>query len=59
MTDFSDGRWGAGLRLASLILMAFQGVPIVRGLLLPTMARVNYGAYRNAFVKLTFATIPS
>jgi len=43
-------RWG--IRLVSLILVAFQWVPLLGGLLLPAMALINYGAYRNAFKKL-------
>src|SRR4051794_2331200 len=43
-------RWA--IRLVSLVLVAFQWVPILGGLLLPTMALINYRAYRNAFKKL-------
>jgi hypothetical protein len=46
-------RWG--IRLVSLILVAFQWVPLLGGLLLPAMALINYGAYRNAFKKLALA----
>ena len=43
-------RWG--IRMVSLVLVAFQWVPLLGGLLLPAMALINYGAYRNAFKKL-------
>jgi predicted RNA-binding Zn-ribbon protein involved in translation (DUF1610 family) len=43
-------RWG--IRLASLVLVAFQWVPLLGGLLLPAMAMINYWAYRDAFRKL-------
>jgi hypothetical protein len=43
-------RWS--IRLVSLVLVAFQWVPLLGGLLLPLMALVNYWAYRNAFRKL-------
>jgi len=46
-------RWG--IRLVSLVLVAFQWVPLLGGLLLPIMALVNYRAYRNAFRKLALA----
>ena len=40
-------KWG--IRLASLVLVAFQWVPLLGGLLLPLLALVNYWAYRQAF----------
>ena len=43
-------RWG--IRLVSLVLVAFQWVPLLGGLLLPALALINYGAYRNAFGKM-------
>jgi hypothetical protein len=46
-------RWG--IRLVSLVLVAFQWVPLLGGLLLPAMALINYGAYRNAFKELALA----
>ena len=42
-------RWG--IRLVSLVLVAFQWVPLLGGLLLPLVALVNYWAYRYAFRK--------
>jgi uncharacterized membrane protein len=47
-------RWG--IRLVSLVLVAFQWVPLVGGLLLPLATLVNYWAYRSAFRKL--ASVP-
>ena len=47
-------RWG--IRLVSLVLVAFQWVPLLGGLLLPLLALVNYWAYRSAFRKL--ASVP-
>ena len=38
------------IRLVNVLLVAFQWVPILGGLLLPAMALINYGAYRHAFV---------
>jgi hypothetical protein len=43
-------RWG--VRIVSLILVAFQWIPLLGGLLLPVMALINYAAYRSAFRKL-------
>jgi hypothetical protein len=43
-------RWG--IRLVSLVLAAFQWVPLLGGLLVPAMALANYGAYRTAYRKL-------
>jgi hypothetical protein len=42
-------RWG--IRLVSVILVASQWVPLLGGLLLPLLALINYGAYRQAFQK--------
>jgi hypothetical protein len=47
-------RWG--IRLASLVLVAFQWVPLLGGLLLPALALLNYGAYRSAFRERAQAT---
>ena len=44
-------RWA--VRIAVLILVAFQWVPVAGGLALPAMAMLNYGAYRGAFRRLT------
>jgi hypothetical protein len=46
-------RWG--VRLVSILLVAFQWVPLLGGLLLPALALVNYGAYRHAWIKLARA----
>jgi hypothetical protein len=43
-------RWG--IRLVSLVLVAFQWVPLLGAMLLPLLALVNYWAYRSAFRKL-------
>jgi hypothetical protein len=43
-------RWG--VRLAILVLVAFQWVPVAGGFALPAMALINYGAYRMAYKKL-------
>jgi Double zinc ribbon len=47
-------RWG--VRLAVLVLVAFQWVPVAGGLALPAMALINYGAYRTAYRKLALGT---
>ena len=47
-------RWG--VRLALVVLVAFQWVPVAGGLALPAMALINYGAYRTAFRKLALGT---
>ena len=44
-------RWG--VRLAVVILVAFQWVPVAGGLALPAMALINYVAYRTAYRRLT------
>ena len=44
-----------GIRLFSLVLVAFQWIPLLGGLLLPAMALINYGAYRGAFKKRALA----
>jgi hypothetical protein len=49
-------RWG--IRLASLVLVAFQWVPILGGLLLPILALLNYAPYRHAFQKRLPAPVP-
>jgi hypothetical protein len=43
-------RWG--VRLAVIILVAFQWVPVAGGLAVPSMALINYGAYRTVYRKL-------
>ena len=44
-------RWG--VRLAVVILVAFQWVPVAGGFALPAMALINYIAYRTAYKKLS------
>ena len=46
-------RWG--VRLAVVVLMAFQWVPVAGGLALPAMALINYAAYRTAYRRLALA----
>ena len=46
-------RWG--VRLAVVVLVAFQWVPVAGGLALPSMALINYTAYRAAYRKLALA----
>ena len=43
-------RWG--VRLAVLVLVAFQWVPVAGGLAVPSMALISYAAYRTAYRKL-------
>ena len=43
-------RWG--VRLAVVVLVAFQWVPVAGGLAVPAMALINYAAYRTAYRKL-------
>ena len=43
-------RWG--VRLAVLVLVAFQWVPVAGSLAIPVMALINYGAYRSAYRRL-------
>jgi hypothetical protein len=38
------------IRLVSLVLVAFQWVPLLGGLLVPAMALTHYAAYRHAFL---------
>jgi Zn finger protein HypA/HybF involved in hydrogenase expression len=40
------------VRLAVLVLVAFQWVPVAGGLAVPSMALINYVAYRSAYRKL-------
>jgi hypothetical protein len=47
-------RWG--VRLAVLILVAFQWVPVAGGFAVPAMALINYVAYRSAYRKLALET---
>ena len=47
-------RWG--VRLAVLILVAFQWVPVAGGLVVPAMALINYVAYRSAYRNLALRT---
>jgi hypothetical protein len=46
-------RWG--IRLAVVVLVSFQWVPLAGGLALPAMALINYGTYRAAFRGLALA----
>jgi Zn finger protein HypA/HybF involved in hydrogenase expression len=43
-------RWGA--RLAVVVLVALQWVPVAGGLAVPSMALLHYAAYRTAYRKL-------
>ena len=43
-------RWG--VRLAVVVLVAFQWVPVAGGLAVPAMALIHYAAYRTAYRKL-------
>jgi hypothetical protein len=43
-------RWG--IRLAVVVLVAFQWVPVAGGLAVPLMTLISYAAYRTAFRKL-------
>ena len=47
-------RWG--VRLAVVILVAFQWVPVAGGLAVPSMALISYAAYRTAYRKLALGT---
>jgi hypothetical protein len=47
-------RWG--VRLAVVVLVAFQWVPVAGGFVVPSMALINYVAYRSAYRKLALAT---
>jgi hypothetical protein len=47
-------RWG--VRLAIVVLVAFQWVPVAGGLVVPSMALINYLPYRSAYRKLALAT---
>jgi Zn finger protein HypA/HybF involved in hydrogenase expression len=47
-------RWG--VRLAVVLLVAVQWVPVAGGLALPAMALLNYGAYRSVYRRLALAT---
>ena len=40
------------VRLAVLVLVAFQWVPVAGGLAVPAMALINYAAYRTAYRRL-------
>ena len=44
------------VRLAILLLAAFQWVPVAGGFALPAMALINYGAYRTAYRALALRT---
>ena len=46
-------RWG--VRLAVVVLVAFQWVPVAGGLAVPTMGLISYAAYRTAYRKLALA----
>jgi hypothetical protein len=43
-------RWA--VRLAILVLVAFQWVPVAGGLAVPAMALMNYVAYRSVYRRL-------
>ena len=43
-------RWG--IRLLFLVLIFFQIIPLLGGLVAPLMAYVSYMAYRNSYVSL-------
>jgi hypothetical protein len=47
-------RWG--LRLAIVVLVAFQWIPVAGGLAVPSMALINYVAYRSVYRTQTPAT---
>ena len=47
-------RWG--VRLAIVVLVAFQWVPVAGGLAVPSMALINYAVYRSAYKKLALAS---
>jgi hypothetical protein len=47
-------RWG--VRLALLVLVAFQWVPVAGGLAVPSMALIDYVAYRGAYRKQVLAS---
>jgi Double zinc ribbon len=47
-------RWG--VRLAVVVLVAFQWVPVAGGFAVPTMALISYAAYRTAYRKLALET---
>jgi hypothetical protein len=47
-------RWG--IRLAVVLLVAFQWVPVAGGLAVPVMALISYGAYRTAYRRLALAS---
>jgi Zn finger protein HypA/HybF involved in hydrogenase expression len=47
-------RWG--VRLAVVLLVAFQWVPVAGGLAVPSMALINYVAYLTAYRKLALAS---
>ena len=47
-------RWG--VRLAVVVLVAFQWVPVAGGLAVPIMALISYAAYRTAYWKLALGT---
>jgi hypothetical protein len=46
-------RWG--IRLAVVVLVALQWVPVAGGFAVLAMALINYGAYRTAYRKLALA----
>ncbi len=46
-------RWG--VRLAIVILVAFQWIPVAGGFALPLMALINYGVYRGVYRGLAMA----
>ncbi len=44
------------VRLAVLVLVAFQWVPVAGGLAVPSMALINYVAYRSAYRRLALGS---
>lgn len=44
------------IRLAVVVLVAFQWVPVAGGLAVPAMALINYVAYRSAYRRLALAS---
>jgi len=50
-------RWG--IRLLFLVLVFFQLIPLLGGLVVPLMAFISYTAHRNAYQSLALAAPPS
>ena len=47
-------RWG--VRLAILVLVAFQWVSVAGGQAVPSMALISYAAYRSAYRRLALGS---